>query len=58
MSEPRSDERAKIWQQVTGSMNQHECEEIFRSRPDYPEGDATYCQDNNGVGDRIDRARV
>ena len=39
-------------------MNEHEREEIFRSRPDYPEGDATHRQDNNRVGNRIDRACV
>jgi hypothetical protein len=58
VSEPRSDERAKIGKQVAGSMNEHEREEIFCSRPDYAEHNSAHRQDDDRVGNGVDCTRM
>lgn len=39
-------------------MNEHYCKEILCSGPDYAEGDATHCEDNDRVGNRVERTRI
>src|SRR6266511_521804 len=58
MLKPRLGEAGKIWKKIAGSVNEHDREEIFRSCPDDTESDSAYCQDNDGVGNRVECARI
>jgi hypothetical protein len=55
---PRLHEVAKIRQKIAGGMDEYDCEEIFRPGPDDTESDSAYCQDNNRVSNRVERARI
>src|ERR1051325_1540667 len=58
VSQPRPDEQAEIRQEVAGSVNEHYCKKVLCPGPDYAKRDAAYCEDNNRVSHRIERARI
>jgi hypothetical protein len=55
---PRLGEAGEIWQEIAGSVNEHHREQIFRSGPDHTESHSAYCQDNDRIGDRVERAGI
>ena len=57
-SQPRPYESREIRQQIAGCVNEHHCKEIFCPGPDYAERDATYCENNDRIRNRIECARV
>jgi molybdopterin-binding protein len=55
---PRLGKAAKIWKKIAGSVDKHDGEEIFCPRPDDTKSESTYCQDDDRVGNSIERARI
>jgi hypothetical protein len=58
MLAPRLDEGPKIWKEIASGVDEHDRKEIFCSGPDDTESDSTYCQDNDGLGKRVECARI
>ena len=55
---PRLGKAGKIWKKIAGSVDKHDGEEIFCPGPDDTKSESTYCQDDDRVGNSVDRARV
>ena len=48
-SKPRPDEAAEVGQEIASSVDEHEREQIFCSRPDYAKRDSAYRDDDDGI---------
>ena len=55
---PGLKEIGEVRQEIAGSVHERERKEIFRSGPDYTESNSAYRQDNDRVGNRVERARI
>jgi hypothetical protein len=54
-SKPCSYETAEIRQKIAGGVHEHERKQIFRSRPDYAKGDSAHSQDDDRIGNGVQR---
>lgn len=55
---PDLHEIGKIGQKIARRMEQHQCEEVLRSRPDDAKQNSAHRQHRDRVSDRVGRARV
>jgi hypothetical protein len=56
--QPRPSESGEIWQEIAGGVNEDHREQIFRSGPDDTESHSADCQNNDRIGDRVERAGI
>ena len=56
--QPRPRKSGEIWQEIAGGVNEDRGEQIFRSGPDNTESHSADCENNDRIGDRVERARI
>jgi hypothetical protein len=56
--QPRPNESGEIWQEIAGSVDKNDGKEIFRSGLNDTESHSADCQNNDRIGDRVERAGI